>query len=400
MRIVTLRNLDFDSISPPNLEALVSAEVPEGRDLDYKRDLVGDSKEDKREFLADVCSLANVGGGDLVFGMDESAGVASAVTGVELPDPDAEILRLEQIIHSGLDPRLTGVRSRDIELPGGRRVLIVRIPRSFNRPHAVAQDGRLRFHSRNSRGKYTMDVAEVRDAVLAGGALAERLRSFRTGRLSDLVSGETPVDLSNLATVSLHLLPLSAFDVAGPSVNLGEANRAQVGFLPIGIGGNHRHNFDGLLVHGHTAGRAEVRAPEGYALLFRSGIIEAADSILLWPDSDGPIIPSILFERDLLNSLERYMMLLAHLGVEGPVYVALSLLNVRGYKMATNTVRASAIREVDRDDLVVPEVMAEGARLDRPQIESLMQPVFDQVWNACGLARSMNFDNRGHWVGR
>jgi len=125
-----------------------------------------------------------------------------------------------------------------------------------------------------------MDVAEIRAAALASGAVAERMRGFRQSRLADVVSGQTPVDMSGAATVVLHVLPLAAFDSPAPSVDLEAAPRSPDGFLPLSMGGNFRHNFDGLLCHGYDVRDREAgeRGPESYALLFRSGAIEAADT--------------------------------------------------------------------------------------------------------------------------
>jgi len=39
--------------------------------LDYKRDVPGESDQDKKEFLADISSFANATGGDLIYGVDE-----------------------------------------------------------------------------------------------------------------------------------------------------------------------------------------------------------------------------------------------------------------------------------------------------------------------------------------
>jgi len=98
--------------------------------------------------------------------------------------------------------------------------------------------------------------------------------------------------------------------------------------------------------------------------------------------------------------VERYLGLLSSLSVAGPVYVALSLLGVRGYAMAAGRVYGSGARPVDRDALVVPEVEAEGRRLGREEVERLMRPAFDQVWNACGHARSFLYHADGRWMGQ
>jgi len=48
---------------------------------------------------------------------------------------------------------------------------------------------------------------------------------------------------------------------------------------------------------------------------------------------------------------------------------------------------------------MVHEVEAESAHLGRLEIEQLMHPAFDQVWNACGYAGSSLYDDEGQWMG-
>ena len=50
-----------------------------------------------------------------------------------------------------------------------------------------------RFYTRNSAGKYQMDVGELRSAFAASELLGERMHRFRTERLSKIIAGETPV---------------------------------------------------------------------------------------------------------------------------------------------------------------------------------------------------------------
>ena len=103
---MSLRHKPLDFISEQDLADLVQNGVPETRDLEYKQALPGNSDSGKREFLADVSSLANASGGDLVIGVREEEGVAVDVTGVEVRSLDAEKLRLENIIRDGVQPRI------------------------------------------------------------------------------------------------------------------------------------------------------------------------------------------------------------------------------------------------------------------------------------------------------
>lgn len=185
--------IPFADLGEEQLRALLG-EVAETRDLDFKRDLPAATPEGKREFLKDVSSLANAGGGDLVYGVDEDEnGVAREIVPQQF-NPDEECLRWEEVLLRGVDPRIPGVQIRAIDVAGGR-VLLVRVPQSWNGPHAVTFGGMLRFYSRHSTGVYGLDVAELRSAFSGGTALADRIRDFRTERLGRIVAGETPVAL-------------------------------------------------------------------------------------------------------------------------------------------------------------------------------------------------------------
>ena len=54
-----------------DLQNLIDHQVREGKVIEYKRDLYGNTDSEKKEFLADVSSFANTVGGDLIIGMDE-----------------------------------------------------------------------------------------------------------------------------------------------------------------------------------------------------------------------------------------------------------------------------------------------------------------------------------------
>jgi len=96
----------IETIDEPKLLALVENQVAERRDLEYKRDLPARGDDGTKEFLADVTSLANAQGGDLIFGMDEHESVASELVGVEADNPDDVILRLENSVRDNVAPRL------------------------------------------------------------------------------------------------------------------------------------------------------------------------------------------------------------------------------------------------------------------------------------------------------
>src|SRR5437899_3178998 len=105
---------------------LISSAVREGRSLDYKEVLPGNSDSEKKEFLADVSSFANTVGGDLLIGIAESNGIPTHLTGVPTEDLDKEILRLDSIIRDGIDPRIR-YQIKPVQMSGSSPVLVIRI---------------------------------------------------------------------------------------------------------------------------------------------------------------------------------------------------------------------------------------------------------------------------------
>ena len=97
-----LSAMPLERVSEADLQRLIADGVRESRDLDFKRDPVGDDRDAKREFLRDVTSFANTAGGYLIIGMAEAAGVADALIGLTARPPDDEKLRLENVIRDAV----------------------------------------------------------------------------------------------------------------------------------------------------------------------------------------------------------------------------------------------------------------------------------------------------------
>jgi hypothetical protein len=250
----------IDAIGKADVDVLATSAIPEGRSLDYKAELPGARDDDKKEFLADVSSFANAGGGDLIFGIGEAQGVPTSIDGVGVADVNAEVLRLEQIIRDGLAPRLIGVRFHLIDGFAKGPVVVLRVPRSFSAPHMVTFKNTTRFYTRNSAGKYQMDVSEIRTAFNVSESIGERLTRFRDDRLAKIIAGETPIALQPGARLVLHLTPLSSFTL-GAYIDSSIQMTMRRQLAPIaGRGWNHRHNLDGFVTFANAANEKTIIA--------------------------------------------------------------------------------------------------------------------------------------------
>jgi len=378
------QNIDQLKLEDENdLQELVDNQVPESKTIDYKESLTGNSDSEKKEFLADVSSFANAAGGYLVYGMRENSGIASELCGLESIDADAEIRRLENIIRDSIKPRIPGVSLWAIPLRTSRYTIIIHIPMSWVSPHMVTFKNDSKFYSRNSAGKYQLDVSELRAAFVLSETTIERIRNFRIERLSKIIAGETPALLNETAKIILHIIPFSAFNPAARfDVSLLANDLGKLQPMSARGGWNGRHNFDGYLSFSN---------PLTYLQVFRNGIIEAVDALTIRPDGGRLTIPSLLFETELLDSLPRFLSIQRQLGVEPPLFIILSLLGISGYTMSVNTPRLDTY-PIDRDALILPEIIVENFECNPSEV---MKPIFDAIWNAAGWPRSMNYDENG-----
>jgi hypothetical protein len=354
--------------------------------------LPSDSKHDKREFLADVSSFANASGGDIVYGIaEENGSPLGPLEGLDIANPDQEILRLENMIRTGIRPRIPGIHTRAIPLSNANVVIVMRVPKSWASPHRVIYDGHDKFYSRSSNGKYPLDVDELRSAFIASETLTDRIRDFRVNRIAKIIANETPMPLLDNPKIVLHLIPLASFSTAQRfDIDTIASNRNVL--RPIYCRELYsKYNLDGLLAYGPL----REGKSHSYVQLYRNGIIEAVEALLLAPHEKGLYIYNIEVEQETITSLEEYISVFKSLTVEPPIFIFLNLLRVRGYIMAGQRSRTSYA--IDRDNLLLPEIVIESYD-DEPA--HVLQPCFDAIWNACGRPRSPNYNDEGEWAPR
>jgi len=373
---------------------LLSGQVPEGLRLDYKRDLYGNSDSEKRELLKDVSSFANTSGGHLIVGIDEANGLPVKLVGVSSVNPDDVILRLDQSIRSGIEPRIQGVRVKAVSLAAGGHCFVIRVPRSWQPPHRVSAQGSNRYWIRNSGGSHEASVDELRTLFTRGADALERARLFRDERVRTIQSARGIRPLIGNGRAILHIVPLASI-AAQFQVDLSEAAKRDQMFQPINaMGFSPRYNFDGFIVE--RAGEVN----NGYTQIFRNGIIEATRGAIVRPHEGRSMISSINVERHLFEVIPLYLEGLRQLGVPPPIAVMLTLEGVEGavYKIRDNPFDDPE-PVIDRNVLALPDVLIEeyGQPVD---YDRAMRPTIDALWNAAGAAVAESFGPDGRWRGQ
>jgi len=386
----------FSDILQADIEALVENKVREGRSIEYKACLPHRSDSDKKELLADVSSFANAGGGDLLYGVSATDGIPKEITGLE-GNMDSVLLHLENLIRSGLDPRISGIQIRSIGEYVKGPVILIRIPRRWAAPHMVKLGKSSRFFIRNSAGKHQMDISEIRAAFSLSEVLPEKMKRFRDERLGRIITDETPVSLCKDAKLILHILPISSFTHEG-GMSLPDLKGSISKLPPIGCSvWSHRYNFDGVVTYsGYNDGSGE----SSYCQIFRTGQIEAVYADFVRERDGVLLIPSVAYEEYVIQGVLMYVASLQDLEILPPLLLLICLTGVYNVYMGVDAFYFSSRGSpIDRDVLTLPEILIEDYAVltNKNDVAKVLRPAFDAVWNACGFERSFNYDADGNW---
>jgi len=216
---------------------------------------------------------------------------------------------------------------------------------------------------------------------------------FRNDRVKELQNNRTPLRFLPGAKIILHLMAegRSSLD---PNYNIEIIERNPKYLLPIkAIGIETSHTFDGFLTY-TTDLEGKARS---YAHLYRKGIIEAVEGSLIKTIVSKKEIPSVAFEEEILKVIPYYFEVFRRIGVESPIFLYLSFVNIKDYTMKLNNeILGVQSTQYPEETLKLEDIFIEDFnKID--DIPRLMQPVFDEVWNAFGMFKSFNYDEDGNW---
>ncbi len=378
---MSLDNKPLAQLTEQDLQELIANAVPEGRTIDYKRELKCSQDADKKEFLADISSFANTVGGHLVIGVEEMDALPTNLPGIPLTNTDQLILQAENVIRDGLDPRVIGVQSHLIPLQSGNVALVLRVPKSFTSPHMVSFKNSSRFYARNSRGKYQLDAGEIRQAFLLSDTMTKRIEDFRLNRLALLGGNETLYPMPTGGKIVLHVIPVTTF-ASQDAVDLTQINDVQElwsNLTPMASGSwDRRFNLEGWLMHSVIK---DTGMAGSYTQVFRNGTVEAVEGRMVSKNSGGAF-----WEKYVIESLDQILKFYEHANIQTPFIIMLTYLGVRECQAgALNpNIRTDSAHAVERDNIVCDPIW-----VNEPgkTAKELLLPALDLAWNACGWSK-------------
>jgi len=166
-----------------DLRTMMADGIREGTGLEFKLEMYHRrNPEHTREMLRDIAAIANAEGGVLIIGMEED-GQGTAQQLVPVPEAEAEANRLVHLCLTHIAERIPGLRALRIPIGGGD-VVVVRVPRSYRRPHMITFEGMTDFWIRHDRQKSRMSIAELRTAATSTEGAEMKAQEFSDSRIA------------------------------------------------------------------------------------------------------------------------------------------------------------------------------------------------------------------------
>lgn len=388
----------FDKLTAEDVQELVETETYEHARLDYKgghpakwrekTERVEQEKE-KLNFLKDVISMANRRGGDIIYGVfsDSNTGKPEIAKGFEETNWDSLERDLTDLIRQYIEPALT-VQIRELERDEGQPLLVVRVPESWKKPHAVRMDEKWTYFMRVGKANRPCELEEIRQMYTGWQGIERKLEEFRNDRLAALAQDEGPVRMEvelgeddPRRFVLVHVIPVERF-ARGEQIDVRHEVNEPPGWLqPLGTTGAGEPRYTSLgrvMFNGKTRKDSRVLGRAStYAMWMRNGGIEACYSI------EGDEVHPNAVVRDLKYIMGNWKRGLEHHGIDGPFFFATCLLGWKG-----NVVKTGGVFEwpVNQNVIRVPHVIADNLDVDGGDVSGL-EDGFAYIHESLGVAK-------------
>lgn len=398
-----LFNKKFKDINIEDINSLVENSVCENKSLEYKRELNIGTDAEKKEFLADVSSFANSTGGDIVFGVEEDGEekIPTEVCGITYENEDKLIRKLEDFIRQSIQPIILDIEYKVIEIKENICVLIIRVPQSLIAPHRVEYKGTDKFYTRNNKGKYAMDISELRLAFNSGLDLNKRITDFKMNRYYELISNRNQVLCDDKPIFVVHYIPISAFNNSLKLFNVTEIKQAMNDSNSRIFGNTCQKSItiDGISM------RYNQYNQKSFAHYKNNGIVEKATSDFFEKDYTyenrmPKVTIDMIYGNDIINEFindfNEIKKFYKQLNVNTPIIISCSFLNSMNYTIPTYGLFSTTLGKIDRDILCINDLYIDNMN---DSTEQILKPIFDSIWNACGHERCTAYDEKGNYVG-
>lgn len=198
-----------------DLQSLIANKIPENLSLEYKSSDALNLLEErhKKEFTKDVSAFANSEGGILIYGIVEENHLPNLLdAGIDPNIITKE--RIEQILHSGIKPKISRLHINPVQLSNSRNIAyVITIPQS-DTAHQASDH---RYYRRYNFLSAPMEDYEIRD-VMNRVKCPKIIPNFKSTRSTESTSNQyiysLVVTLKNEGAIRAHQIK---FEIIFPS---------------------------------------------------------------------------------------------------------------------------------------------------------------------------------------
>lgn len=384
-----------------DLESLIENSAIENLQLEFKRFKAVDGKleqKDKDTLGKEIIAMANAEGGSIIIGIDEDGKRCAAKltdTGLTAAELDGFQLSIQQYLLAKVRPRLYGITYTGVPIKDDKIAVVISVPKSYSRPHALNDGNKDVFYIRHSNGVTNMSVDDLRKQFLALASIKGDIQDFRRDRIGMIMTNEGSIDLKDGAKLLVHIIPLWSLE-PGNNVDLNQVNNddSSVGEPLFSSTYSKRYNSDGFITFSEdSALGAKNRKCTSYVQFFRSGMIEALDARVLNYE-EKRMWEWAKIERGIFSKLKECLALLDELKVPTPIYIYVSLLGAKGFHAMRSNNMGYFTNAVDRDIVTAIECIWAG----EGRFDDAIRLTFDSLVNSFGIEYSHNYNEDGSYV--
>jgi hypothetical protein len=243
-----------------------------------------------------------------------------------------------------------------------------------------------------------MSLDETTCACCEQPKLLEKIAKWRAHRAELVEQGKGPVRPASSVTMLFHVVPSGSLNrrVLQESWRVTEQEKNQV-YVPHNAT-SRVYNSDGLLF---SAEVGDQSGAYGYTQIFRSGIVEYADSNVYGPigDSDRMILGQAI-ERQMIHCYGDAIRRLREHEQNEDAYAGFSLIGVANkafFSTHTRRVFTRNVPTVTGNIFNSPEVLVNLNDPEESPYSRTLRPLVDTMWQVAGLQETPFFKRNGEW---
>jgi len=385
----------LSDIREQHLERLVNDQVQERDTIEYKKEMYGQSDEEKREMLKDITSMANYHGGYLIIGVEEdNEGIPTGIFGIEAGN---HVERITNSCLDNIDKRIVGLEVEDVSLSNGKSVVVISIPESINAPHMVTFKGLNQFWKRHGRQKDRMTIDEIGEAFDKRLSDLNRLDRFLFVRKAEILESIGEETCMVISSSPAYLRDEAIFDIHDEDLRGMVLNPPR---LAGGMGdiscGQPYPTINGLRADNRSPYYSDEPLEGNYIEVFSTGYVEYGELIKYdkWVKGDselGLYFASLGHTASVVNFMRFIEKLYGIYLPLTPVVVHFAIYNARGMWLATEGQYDRKIKW-QKQHLELGKFYAENLS---EEYKLLTKKICDQLWQAFHREKANVFDDAG-----